>query len=133
MKIDKQAAFDAAVHGLNTQRAFSSSETNPESCRYRGPNGVKCAVGFLIPDDRYDDGIENSHGGTEEVCSAISDEFVRGRFQYGDGAFVMQMQRAIHDTLCERLEGKWDQPLFEEAVADFAKTNALINPLTGEK
>lgn len=133
MKINKQATFDAAVHGLNAQRAFSSSEDNPESCRYRGPNGAKCAVGFLIPDDRHNADIECKNAGTEEVCSVISDKFVRGRFQFGDGAFLWRMQRAVHDGPCEQLGGEWDQRVFEEAVADFAKTNALINPLTGEK
>ena len=133
MKINKQAAFDTAVRGLNAQRAFSSYETNPESCSYRGSNGDKCAVGFLIPDDRYTPEIEGDNAGTDHVCSAISDEFVSGRFHFGDGAFLQQMQRAIHDGPCERLEGEWDQRAFEEAVADFAKTNYLINPLTGEK
>ena len=133
MKINKQAAFDAAVRGLNAQRAFSSKDNDPDTCQYRGPNGVKCAVGFLIPDDRYVDGIENSNAGTDHVCSVISDEFVSGRFHFGDGAFLQQMQRAIHDGPCELLGGEWDQRLFEEAVASFAETNALINPLTGEK
>lgn len=27
-------------------------------CQYRGKDGVKCAVGWLIPDDLYDSGME---------------------------------------------------------------------------
>ena len=35
----------------------------PESvnnCRYRGPNGTKCAIGWLIPDDKYLPEMEDS-------------------------------------------------------------------------
>lgn len=37
----------------------SVSDTNTEECLYRGPNGVKCAVGMFIPDDRYSPDMEN--------------------------------------------------------------------------
>lgn len=30
-----------------------------DGCLYRGPNGTKCAVGCLIPDDRYDPAMEH--------------------------------------------------------------------------
>lgn len=29
--------------------------TNSEGCMYRGPNGLKCAIGHLIPDNLYDE------------------------------------------------------------------------------
>lgn len=46
-----QATFDtAAVHLL---RQGERSMTD-DGCKYRGPNGLKCAVGALIPDNAYD-------------------------------------------------------------------------------
>lgn len=29
--------------------------TNSEGCMYRGPEGTKCAIGHLIPDELYDE------------------------------------------------------------------------------
>ncbi len=28
-------------------------DTHKDECKYRGPNGEKCAVGLFIPDDKY--------------------------------------------------------------------------------
>jgi hypothetical protein len=39
------------------------SATPDGRCRYRGPNGTKCAVGMLIPDDLYDSHIEDKSAG----------------------------------------------------------------------
>ncbi len=132
MRINKQAAFNEAVRGLNAQRAFSIKEGHPGSCRYRGSNGTKCAIGFLIPDKEYSPDLEDMNGGTKEVCMAVSVEFANGVYEFGDGGFLHSMQRAIHDNLSDPLSGQWDQAKFEEAVADFAETHNLTNPLTGE-
>lgn len=35
------------------------SVTSDGSCHYRGPKGRKCAVGMFIPDDRYDDNMDD--------------------------------------------------------------------------
>ncbi len=35
-------------------------EDNEFSCLYRGPNGSKCAAGFLIKDEYYHEGMEGS-------------------------------------------------------------------------
>lgn len=42
---------------LAKQRGQSRGESHFQ-CLYRGPNGMKCAVGCLIPDDAYDEKIE---------------------------------------------------------------------------
>lgn len=49
--------FDKVVDHLLKQNA--KSETSPGGfCKYRGPNGLKCAVGFLISDAAYSESIE---------------------------------------------------------------------------
>lgn len=52
--MDKEAlqqAFDKAYLGLKAQ-GFERSYGN-DICLYRGPDGKKCALGHLIPDDQY--------------------------------------------------------------------------------
>ena len=50
-----QTAFDAAyVHCMEQEvRAMGNG-----LCLYRGPNGTKCAIGCLIPDNLYRKGME---------------------------------------------------------------------------
>lgn len=55
-----QEMFDAnwnhfVVDGAD--RSYDAEAPGPY-CRYRGPNGTKCAVGLLINDDEYDPAIE---------------------------------------------------------------------------
>jgi hypothetical protein len=66
-----QEAFDAVVRHLasmNRQSVVIESEgLDPfgeplsGSCAYRHPDGRKCAIGALIPDDQYDPIIEKSN------------------------------------------------------------------------
>jgi hypothetical protein len=46
-----QEIFNTVLFGLRKQ-GVASVEPG-KGCRYRGPNGTKCAVGMLIPDDKY--------------------------------------------------------------------------------
>jgi hypothetical protein len=59
-----QEVFDHGAKHLLTQNAKSLKTLGPRkgpSCMYRGPNGLKCAVGCFIPDEEYDPKIEH-HG-----------------------------------------------------------------------
>ena len=57
-----QEAFDIVVtHALKqNERALMDIETEGCSCRYRTPDGLKCFVGALIPDDRYHPAMEGN-------------------------------------------------------------------------
>ncbi len=54
-----QSLFDAVARHLLTQRACSylpkdhPANDAGNGCAYRGENGLRCAIGALIPDDRY--------------------------------------------------------------------------------
>lgn len=52
----RQEMFDTAVRGVISQGAPSLSEIG--ECLYRGPNGLRCAAGWLIPDDKYSSALE---------------------------------------------------------------------------
>ncbi len=47
---DNQEVFDYVVNALRLQNERSIREG---SCVYRGPDGLKCAAGHLIPDEDY--------------------------------------------------------------------------------
>lgn len=53
-----QQLFDTAVGALLAQGVRSFDDG---MCRYRGPDGTKCAVGHLIPDEVYDEAMESKH------------------------------------------------------------------------
>jgi hypothetical protein len=55
MPLNKQEAFDKAVKGIILQGGPSREGTG---CLYRGPDGKKCAIGHLIPDELYDPDME---------------------------------------------------------------------------
>ena len=56
-----QQVFDKVATHLLKQGKRSMLETRNEAiCAYRGDQGVSCAVGCLIPDERYDPIIEGA-------------------------------------------------------------------------
>ncbi len=71
----RQEAFDtAAAHLLKQGERSSSCEVYPtedvQACLYRGPNGLKCAIGALISDEHYSPSLEGE-GINDHVCAAI--------------------------------------------------------------
>jgi len=54
----KQQTFNYVIRHLRKQRIQSVIKLG--DCRYRGPNGRKCAIGCLIPDNVYDASIEGN-------------------------------------------------------------------------
>lgn len=53
--MNKQELFDKVATHLLTQNAKSLDD---DSCQYRNPEGLACAVGCLIPEDEYTPQIE---------------------------------------------------------------------------
>ena len=54
----KQEIFDTIVAHLRNQGKKAANGSTVEGrgqlqCKYRSDDGLKCAVGYLIPDDRY--------------------------------------------------------------------------------
>lgn len=70
-------------------------------CLYRGPGGLKCAVGALIPDDEYNSVYEDtSLQFVHSICPTLS------RLDY---VFLRDMQ-SLHDCVEEK---EWDTRLKE--------------------
>lgn len=52
-----QEVFDTVVKAIIAQ-GKPPFDSSTDKCYYRGPNGTKCAAGFLIPDDQYNPDFE---------------------------------------------------------------------------
>jgi hypothetical protein len=55
-QIKNQAAFNKVCKHLNEQQE-QSRDGEGESCRMRGDEGRKCAIGCLIPNSEYDEDL----------------------------------------------------------------------------
>ena len=56
-----QYAFDVMWRGME-QQGWARSADNEDpgaNCRYRGPEGRRCPVGWIIPDEIYQSSIED--------------------------------------------------------------------------
>lgn len=53
----RKEIFDLAYAGIKSQGFKRSAK--PHGCLYRGPEGRKCAIGWLIPDEKYIPEMEN--------------------------------------------------------------------------
>lgn len=83
-----QELFDrVAVHLLRQgERSFCFDSGG---CMYRGPRGLKCAIGILIPDDKYSVSLENEVATSLEVREAAGIE---------DGQILLAFRlQNIHD------------------------------------
>lgn len=58
MTMTAQEVFDTAVTGVINQGGPALAMAT-RSCRFRGDNGRKCAVGWLISDEDYDPRMES--------------------------------------------------------------------------
>lgn len=100
--LDRQTAFDTMVAHLRRQgeRAF-----NGQSCLYRTNDGLKCAVGALIPDEEYRESFEGV-----SAWKLIQDGLV-SNLDKKDAEFFAAAQNQLHDT---------NSALSEDNFKDFA-------------
>lgn len=104
-----QEAFEAVYKHLLTQMERSSVPNQTcigsESCKYRGPRGLKCAIGCLIPDELYDPSIEGVS------ADDLSDRGFRPLFS-GVNTALLQRLQDVHD---DNEPGSWRGALVDVA------------------
>jgi hypothetical protein len=92
----QQGLFDTVVAHLFTQgrpalvTGDDDSDRSTGDCLYRGPNGTKCAIGCLIPDDRYSESLEDLEACNVQVMEAVG-------APDGHGSLMKDLQR-VHDS-----------------------------------
>lgn len=82
----RQEIFNTVWNGLKSQ-GFECSAHNG-TCLYRGPNGRKCAAGWLIPDEEFDDALNAKKA---EMVPFFMKNF------YDQMEFICKLQ-LIHDS-----------------------------------
>lgn len=65
-----QEAFDLALNHLRQQGRRAINDLG--LCVYRGPDNTKCAVGALIPDDKYDPEFDEDALAANGASTALS-------------------------------------------------------------
>ena len=101
IKPTRQDLFNTAYAGLKAQ-GFKQSLDSYGQCKYRGRGGLKCAVGHLIPDERYNSSFEGSGAASSDIAGMV------GVGPENDNAaiFLIALQRA-HDNCAtpEQMQG----------------------------
>ena len=90
-----QEAFETVANHLLAQGRPSKNEKG--MCVYRGPNGLKCAVGALIPDESYNPRME-------DICASgiivrFDDlEFLKEANLEVNGERLLDVLQELHDS-----------------------------------
>jgi hypothetical protein len=113
--VTKQETFDIVARHLLTQnkKAYGPYYTafgKNNGCVYRSPDGLKCAAGCLIPDDKY-------HSDLEGEIAKLGH----------DANFVRRLQ-LIHDNTAEE---DWAAALIREAAKE-GLSRAVVTELRGQ-
>jgi hypothetical protein len=68
-----QEIFDKVARHLLTQGARSMGPNGTVQCLYRGSDGLKCAVGCLIPDELYWAGLEQHPPCSDSILEVLQE------------------------------------------------------------
>lgn len=125
--MDKQTIFTkVATHLLTQNKQALRTVSMGTTCAYRGNDGTSCAIGCLIPDDKYDPLMEGSSiDRNPRVLGVLSDIGIDTADQalntYSTYALLDSLQ-SIHDGyLSSSWRGKlaklaWDHKLLMPEV-----------------
>ena len=113
--LNAQEIFDKVTRHLFTQ---GRPAKHLGLCRYRDNEGRSCAVGCLIPEERYDPSFDNEASGGTAITAALGNpKFVQALADGGVDAAehfdLLRSLQVVHDSmdtygtiwLRERLEG----------------------------
>lgn len=115
----RQEIFDIAYRGLASQ-GFEQSSSSDGKCFYRGPNGRKCAIGWLISEEDYSPEFEATGVGHETDVVTAAPLMAAARIAQEDAEFVYDLQRC-HDH-------KYSPDEMERGLRTFASYYSLTIP-----
>ena len=95
--------FDRVKTHLLEQGARARHSTGV--CAYRAPNGLKCAVGCLITDEAYNDGLEGKNVKSGRVLPAL---IVSGISTDSTTLHMLTSLQSIHDR---EAPANWEREL----------------------
>lgn len=124
IKVIQQQVFDEAYAGAKAQDFKIARYGENPNCFYRTREGLKCDVGQLIPDDRYNRAFENTSVSDDRVFKATTayDRCMEAKLSLAGRDVVKQwlsdFQMTVHDSSRDA-----DQHKF--LMSEFARNNAL--------
>jgi hypothetical protein len=96
-----QEVFDIVVNHLFTQGR--PAYDGVQGCMYRAPDGLRCAVGVLIPDDLYYKSLEKN----QSDC-VIQDFFDEDLADWREHKNLLRRLQDIHDNCLKTKEGTFN-------------------------
>lgn len=108
-----QEVFDKVVKHLRAQGRKAVSDSMAATCRYRTEEGLKCAVGCLIPDNEYNPSFEGYSVGSLQAGGRASPKSLARL----DRKLLLRMQ-AVHD---HHVVPEWEHQ-FTEVAKEFNLT-----------
>lgn len=120
-QLSRQDAFERMVLSMYEQGQQASTMNG--ACKYRTDDGRKCAVGQLIPDEKYRSNMEGSVDG--EILESFD-------ARHTDLGFYLRAQMSLHDAY-SRFSTPVPFRVWLKHQADlFAKENDLTMPVFPE-
>ena len=108
----KQELFDRISKHLLKQNERSTGHIGGD-CRYRGDNGLKCAVGAIIPDKKYSEKIEGAVVSHPSVANCLPIRYQGGNLI----KFLLKLQ-TLHDKTAVHL--------WKDGLKEIAKDEGLV-------
>jgi hypothetical protein len=122
--MNRQQAFDRAVSALIEQGEPAYSEFG---CCYRTDGGLKCAVGHLMPEDKYQPGFEGVAASEPQILRAAGISAASANF--------LEALQDTHDGPAEEglTDGAWVEAFKKRAriVADDFGLSAKVLAASG--
>ncbi len=109
-----QDIFDFVAAHLMTQGVVSEDASG--RCVYRSPDGLKCAIGCLIPDDAYRGNLEGHEGNHPIVLGALG-----FNTPDADRITLLLMLQKVHDDEGRRSKPPGHVPVFKPALVELAR------------
>lgn len=120
-----QQEFDAVVAHLYAQNRPAKS-ADGEGCMYRGVNGLKCAVGCRIPDDKYNPDMDaNIYLDGTDVRSLIKHfgSFLPEEIKVYEAMFLRLQY--VHDTCRLDDNGNFQRHFLDGLLVTVAEDSGL--------
>lgn len=124
----RQELFTTAFEGLRSQK-WRRAVSVGGGCRYRTPQGDKCAIGHCIPDDKYDPIFDTELGSISTGYKSEYEESANYKamrkaagIRFADLGFAKSMQ-VTHDSASSN-----DPAELERKFREFGENHRLVVP-----
>ena len=109
-----QEVFDFIAYKLLEQGKQSLAEDDSNVCLYHGPNGLRCAAGFLLSDEVSTEGLEGCGWG-----DLVADSMVPSAHRN-----IISSMQNVHDL---NAPSEWPRLLRDRAVSHFFLSTSFLD------